>query len=72
MFRRGGDALDDCQAEADTCMVAAYAFGAALERLGECRDELWGELLAGVLDSEHHAVGVTLVVTHTVPCSGRL
>ena len=31
------------------------------------------ELLAGVLDGEHHASwAATLVVTHTVPCSGRL
>jgi len=28
-----GDALDDGQAEADTCVVGAYAFGPALERL---------------------------------------
>jgi hypothetical protein len=30
-----GDALDDCQAEADTCVVGAYTFAAALKRLGE-------------------------------------
>jgi hypothetical protein len=30
-----GDAFDDCQAEADTCVVGAYAFGAALKRLGK-------------------------------------
>ena len=30
-----GDRLDDCQAEADTCLVGADAFGAAKERLGE-------------------------------------
>jgi hypothetical protein len=29
-----GDAFDDCEAEADTCMVGVYAFGAAKERLG--------------------------------------
>jgi len=29
------DALDDCQAEADTCVVSAYAFGAAKKRLGK-------------------------------------
>ena len=28
-----GDALDYCQAEADTCVVGVYAFGAALKRL---------------------------------------
>jgi hypothetical protein len=32
---RLGDALDDCQAEADTCVVGAYAFGAAKKRLGK-------------------------------------
>jgi hypothetical protein len=31
-----GDALDDCEAEADTRMVYVQAFGAALERFGEC------------------------------------
>jgi hypothetical protein len=30
-----GDAFDDCQAEADTCVVGAYAFGAALKRLNK-------------------------------------
>ena len=30
-----GDVLDDCQAEADACVVGAYAFGAAKKRLGE-------------------------------------
>ena len=29
------DAVDDCQAEADTCVVGAYAFGAAKKRLDE-------------------------------------
>ena len=53
-----GDALDDRQAEADACVVGAYAFAAALKRLGKRGDQLWGELLAGVLDSEHHALGV--------------
>ena len=28
-----GDTFHDCQAEADTCVVGAYAFGAALKRL---------------------------------------
>jgi hypothetical protein len=53
-----GDASYDCQAEADACVVAAYPFGAAEERLGKRGDELGGELLAGVLDSEHHTLGV--------------
>jgi hypothetical protein len=54
-----GDAFDDCQAEADTCVVGAYAFGAALKRLDKRGNQLWGELLAGVLDGEHHALGVS-------------
>jgi hypothetical protein len=53
-----GDALDECQAEADTCVVGAYAFGAALKRLGKRGNELWGELFAGVLDGELHILGV--------------
>ena len=55
---RSGDAVDDRQAEADTCVVGAYAFGAALKRLGKRGDQLWGELLAGVLDRERHRLGV--------------
>src|SRR5215218_1703263 len=51
------DALDDGQAEADTCMVGAYAFGAPLERLRQGRDHVRGELLAGVLDREHDRLG---------------
>jgi hypothetical protein len=39
-----GDALDDCQAEADACMVGAYAFGAALKRLDKGGNQLWVEL----------------------------
>ena len=53
-----GDALDDGQAEADACVVGVYAFGAALEWLGKRGNELWGELLAGVLHREHHRPGV--------------
>ena len=53
------DAADDCQAEAGTGVVGADAFGAALKRLGKCGDQLWGEFLAGVLDGEHHTIGVT-------------
>src|SRR5829696_3828328 len=53
-----GDAFDDCQAEADTCVVGGYAFGAANKRLDKRGNYLWGELLAGVLDSEHHTLGV--------------
>jgi hypothetical protein len=29
------DAFDDCQAEPDTYVVGAYAFGAAKKRLGK-------------------------------------
>jgi hypothetical protein len=54
-----GDAVDDCQAEADTCVVGAYALGAAPKRLGKRGSQLWGELLAGVLDGEHHSLGVS-------------
>src|SRR5205814_3174489 len=54
-----GDALDDGQAEANACMVGAYAPGTALKRLAQRCNELWGELLAGVLDGEHHALRVS-------------
>ncbi len=53
-----GDAFDYCQAEADTRVVGAYAFGAARKRLDKRGNQLWGELLAGVLDGEHHTLGV--------------
>ena len=53
-----GDALGDCQAQADTCVVGAYAFGAAKKRLGKRGNQLWVELLAGVLDGEHDTLGV--------------
>jgi hypothetical protein len=39
-------------------VVGAYALGAALKRLDKRGDKMWGELLAGVLDSEHHGLGV--------------
>ena len=53
-----GDAFDDRQAEADTCVIGAYAFGAAEKRLGKCGNYLRGELLAGVLDGEHRTLGL--------------
>ena len=53
-----GDALGDCQAEADACVVGAYALGAALKWLGECGNRLAGEFFAGVLDRELHGVGL--------------
>jgi hypothetical protein len=52
------DAPHDRQAEPDTRVVGPHALGAALERLGERGDQLSGELLAGVLDGEVHALGV--------------
>ena len=39
-------------------MVDAYALAAALEWLGKRGDQLWGELIAGVLDREHHSLGM--------------
>ncbi len=53
-----GDAFDDCQADADTCVVGTYAFDAALKRLDECGDQRQGEPLTGVLDCEHRTLGV--------------
>jgi hypothetical protein len=53
-----GDALDDCQAEADACVLGAHAFGAAAKRLNKCGNHLPGELFAGVFDSEDHTIGV--------------
>src|SRR5207248_2947489 len=55
---RLGDALDDCQAEADTCVVGAYAFGATKKRLDKRGNELWVELLAGALDRQYRILGV--------------
>jgi hypothetical protein len=52
------DALDDRQAEADTCVAVAYPTSAALKWLDNRGNDLRGELLAGVLDIEHHALGV--------------
>jgi hypothetical protein len=53
-----GDALDDCQAEADAWVVGACALGAATKRFGKRGNQLWGELFAGVLDGERHTLGV--------------
>jgi hypothetical protein len=53
-----GDALDDCQAEANACVVGAYAFATAKKRLGKRGNYLWGERLARVLDGEHRTFGV--------------
>jgi hypothetical protein len=51
---RLGDALDDRQAETDATVVGADPVGAALKRHGQRGDEVRRELLAGVLDGEHH------------------
>src|SRR3954466_8237872 len=55
---RAGDAVDDRQAEADTCVVGPYASAAALKRLDERGNQRWGELLARVLDSKHDTLGL--------------
>jgi hypothetical protein len=52
------DALDDRQAEADASVVGAYAFGAALKRLGQRGDQVRCERFARVLDPELHRLGV--------------
>ncbi len=54
---RAGEPPGDCQAEADTRLVGAYAFGAANKRLDKRGNQLWGEFLAGVLDSEPTLLG---------------
>src|SRR5688500_9186996 len=53
-----GDALDDRQAEADARVVGADPSGAAAKGLVERGDQRWGELVARVLDREHHAAGL--------------
>ena len=40
-------------------MVGTHAFVAALERLDKRGHQVWGKLLAGVLDGEHHTLGVS-------------
>ena len=52
-----GDAVHDGQAETDTRVVGVYAFGAANKWLDKRGNYLWGELLAGVLDSQHTLLG---------------
>jgi hypothetical protein len=44
------DAIYDCQTETHTCVVAAYAFRATLERLGKRGNQPGGKVLAGVFD----------------------
>src|SRR5262245_62095499 len=50
-----GDAFDDGQAQADTGVVGAEAFGAASERLHKRRNEPRSEHVPGVLDRERDA-----------------
>src|SRR5918993_4051487 len=52
------DALDDREAQADTCVVRAYAVGAAPKRLAEGGEQLWGQVAAGVLHGEGNRLGV--------------
>ncbi len=52
------DALDDGQAEADTCVIGPYACGAALKGFDKRRSLFWREPLACVLHGEHHGLGV--------------
>jgi hypothetical protein len=52
------DVFYDCQAEAHSCVVRVYAFRATLKRLGKGRNQLGGKVLPGVLDREHHILGV--------------
>jgi hypothetical protein len=47
-----GDAFDDCQAEANTCVICAYAFAAAKKWLGKRGNQLWRELLGAVAYTE--------------------
>jgi hypothetical protein len=54
---RSGDAVDGRWG--DACAVSADTFAATVERLDEGGQQLGRELLAGVLDREHHAVGRT-------------
>ena len=51
-----GDAFDDCQAEADTCVVGAYALGAALKRLGN-PPEIIGAALFLASDASSYTSG---------------
>jgi hypothetical protein len=51
------DARDDRQAEADPGVVDVEPSGAALERLGEGRDHVRVERLAGVLDGQQDVPG---------------
>lgn len=67
-----GDGLDDGQAEAHSRVVGVEAFGAPLEGLGEGRD-LVGVRTSPVFSTVRTAdLGPVVVVTRTVPRSGRL
>ena len=54
------DAVYDCQAEAHTCVIGVYAFRAPLKRLGKGGNQLRSKVLPGVLDREHHILGVNV------------
>ena len=71
---RLGDALDDCQAKADSCVIGTGAPAPALERLDERRGQTGSHRVAGVLYRErdvaagldagrdpHHAVARQIV-----------
>ncbi len=67
-----GDALDDGQAEADTCVVGVNACGAPVKRFGERRDQAWRERVAGVFHGERDIPRAGGGGDCTAPCSGRL
>ncbi len=52
-----GDALHDGQPEAHAGVVGMDPFGSALERLDQGGDQFRPQVVAGVLDREHHGVG---------------
>ena len=52
------DALDDCQSEAEGCVVRVYPIASTLKPFDEGGDQPWREHLARVLDIEHHSVGL--------------
>ena len=67
-----GDAIDDGQTEADACVVAVYAFGAALERRDRGGNQVGGERRPGIFTVGTTDSELTPVVIRTVRCLGRL
>jgi hypothetical protein len=61
-----GDALDDCQAEADACVVGAYAVAAALKRLGKRGDPSVVQHLISPLSTWMQVFAYALVVQRWV------